>query len=750
MALGGANATIRIVLTGARSAIAGIEATGAAVTGLAEKVRVLEAAETGATKRGFLMNQVLFTMRRYAYMGTLALTGAAVAFTKWGIDFNSTMQQATTALLPVMHGSQAVRDELFKLFNMAKYNPFRFQDMTTAFRSMFLAMQPLGITAQQVNQTLRAMTDALSATGRTSPAQLNRVAVALQHMAYQGRLTGFTVNQLARDGIPIFGALRKELGLTGDQLHNISALGIPTSVVLQAINRFIETQPGYMNAAARQAKTLNGQLATLKDNISQTMGYLTAGVFRGVSSGLLPSLNKTFDAIAARAKQQGYKLRFSDILDVFSKRYPQASGIFDLFKTLVMVLKPLGYLLKQTAIGLGTVLFVAGKISIALRPLIVAFTWLIKHVPGLQYIMIGLAASFVACYFAAKIAEAGGLRKWLLTLKLLGGSLKAAEVMMAQFAFMTRVTGWIAQASGARIKELWLIMMGKNVGGYGTVISRGGKWVPLSTFEKGIMRIGIAIRGTLIPAIQDAGVAMWAFLLDNPIGWIVLAVAAVVGGLVILYFKWQRFHDFVNKTAQYIWNHWYNLRLFVHEIVNLAHKLRDFWNDHYKAFEKLWHLAQPVLNWILKHWQWIGVAIGDPIATFTLWYKFMTMLIGAVSTLVGWVKRLIHWIGKIHIPSWLSRMTKTIAEGAWNTLNFATGGLPRGLIDYRTMGGPAFATPSGGAIPVTSPNQFARSMAVAQGQARPMQVSSTVHVHVDGKKVAEATAKHRQNKAARR
>jgi hypothetical protein len=53
--------------------------------------------------RGFLMNQALFTIRRFSYMGTLALTGAGAAAIKWGFDYNNAIQTAQVALQKFFH-----------------------------------------------------------------------------------------------------------------------------------------------------------------------------------------------------------------------------------------------------------------------------------------------------------------------------------------------------------------------------------------------------------------------------------------------------------------------------------------------------------------------------------------------------------------------------------------------------------------------------------------------------------------------
>jgi len=151
-------------------------------------------------KRSYLMNQALFTVRRMLYGTTLAFVAAGAMAFKWGFQFNSAMQQARVALAPVFGSTKALNKELDYLFNFTKYTPFQFKDVTSAFRMLYAAFHPLGISVATTNLTIKSLTDSLSYAGKTAPGQLNRAALALQHMAYQGHLTGYAVNQLSRDG----------------------------------------------------------------------------------------------------------------------------------------------------------------------------------------------------------------------------------------------------------------------------------------------------------------------------------------------------------------------------------------------------------------------------------------------------------------------------------------------------------------------------------------------------------------------
>lgn len=282
-------------LVGQRETIAGLEATSAATGRMRSATMSYGAAAESARKRTWGMNQALFTMRRYAYFGTLALTGLFVAGVASGIRFNATMQESRIALVKFMGSTAAVNVELGKLFRIAAFSPFRFSDMTTAFRTMFPAMRGIGMSAADVTQTIQAMVDAMSVAGKSGTGSLNRVATALQHIAYSGRLTGQMVTQLGRDGLPVYQALQKELGLTAEQIHHIGALGIPAMTGIKAITQFIETTPGWEGAARRQSRTFRGAIQTFEDYFSMISGRATHHLFLGLTS----DLNRINDAMSS-------------------------------------------------------------------------------------------------------------------------------------------------------------------------------------------------------------------------------------------------------------------------------------------------------------------------------------------------------------------------------------------------------------------------------------------------------------------
>lgn len=289
---------LRLITTGEGETVGALDATAAASARLRRETDAVGVSMARTAKRGFLMNQVIFTMRRLMYMGTLAIVGGTLALLDWGFKFNSTMQQGRVILHQFLGSTVLANRELDHLFNLAAYSPFQFQDLVKGAAVMYA----FGFTTAQTNRTMQDLVDALTATGRATPGALNRVSQALGHMMSMGTATGQVLQQLARDGIPgVYKAVEKYFHLSPQQAHHIGALGLSSSDVLTAILQNIEHSKLHGIAKKMQRSTLKGVFTTFKDFASQIMGNIETRPFNW--------LQRTFDTInpALARMQKGFK-----------------------------------------------------------------------------------------------------------------------------------------------------------------------------------------------------------------------------------------------------------------------------------------------------------------------------------------------------------------------------------------------------------------------------------------------------------
>lgn len=546
---------------------------------------------TVASKRTWLMNQALFTLRRYTFYATLAITSMAVGLVKLGYDYQSSMQQARVALAPVFKNTQALNNELNQLFQLGKLSPFVLSDMTTAFRVMYPALHLAGMGVGQMNSLLMAMVNALSFAGKTSPGALNRVSYAIQHMLNQGRVTGRIVQQLSMLGIPVHNILAG-MGVDLKRVQNIASLNISPQSFLAAFIKFTQTNAGFRGAALRQSlQTFHGTLQVIRDSLSQIMGEAGAGIFGNVSKngknrsgiqgyiygliapgGLLDTLGK----VARKTKSP------TAVLFSFSK---QTTGGTQFAKMILLVVRDLklfltlvGTLISQ--LGHSKLVWVAiwGALE-SVRITLTILNVLFQHLHNFLYVLVPLWVLYKLAIIQANLAikanifwtgvAEGETRKLSFTqfvargvikglvygYLLLNNSIQRGIIFSIRFRVAMMLTMLQVRLAmfraGLAVAALQLKLAF-------LALKSGEVKNAVYLFRVALVSLARTIYTTFIPASIRAAIAatgLWDALL-GPVGWIIAGITLLVGTIVLLYLKWKPFHDLVNKTFSYIRNSW--------------------------------------------------------------------------------------------------------------------------------------------------------------------------------------------------
>ncbi len=145
-------------------------------------------------------------------------------------------------------------------------SPFGMQDVGSMFR---LAMT-YNFTADEARRLTDALVDFGAGTGLTGDA-MERIAYALGQINTEGKLTGYTVRQLARAGLPVKNILARSLGITTQALENMLDAGedIESSGVIEKLITWIEQS--FPGAAERAAISWGGLKESIKDLRELTM-----------------------------------------------------------------------------------------------------------------------------------------------------------------------------------------------------------------------------------------------------------------------------------------------------------------------------------------------------------------------------------------------------------------------------------------------------------------------------------------------
>lgn len=460
---------VLLTLGGAPRFIAGVRASAAAVSTLGRATAASGLAMRTATSRTWAMNQALFTLRRYAFYGTLAIGAVAAGLVKLGVSYLAAKDSAMAALGPesgVFKSTAAFNQEFNKLFQLAKYSPFVIKDVVTAFRVMYPAMNALGIPLGTVNDTMTALTNIMSESGKVTPANFNRISYAIQHMLNQGRLTGRLVQQLSQNGVNM-GKILSNMGVATDQLGNISRLNISPINVLNAIIAFSKTGP-FKDAAFRiSMKSFPGMLAVAKDSLSQFMGVMLGPTYEKFKARMTNILRPT-----STLNKIGSSKNAHEAVIALSRAITGRQGLGQGVLLLVSIMSNLALIFIRAVIPA----FIIALHTLALFlpilwPLNKALRFLAHHAWLVKYALVPLATWFVIVRGATLGLAAAQFILNLMTFGVLRGFTlwKAAVVIMyAWEGFLTIATWLLTAAFGAltaaeiataiALAPLWVIL----------------------------------------------------------------------------------------------------------------------------------------------------------------------------------------------------------------------------------------------------------------------------------------------------
>lgn len=526
MATGG-NARIRLQLQGARQVVAGLGQTTQAVGHLARQTSAYNAGVSQAHHRTFLMNQALFTMRRFAYAATLGFGALAAASTRMGLNFNISMEQNTIAMEHFLGSETAATNELEYLYELAARTPFEFQQVVNAERR-FLAF---GFSVDEARKALGIIGDVAAGLGGDPAENIERLVLVLGQVRATGRVLGQDMLQLQQLGINTNQIFREELGLTREQLkQGVGELQIPSEVAIPALLEGMNKQ--FEGMAAEQAKTLGGMLSTLHDYTAQLMGELTTPLFMRLRDSIVPGLiemNKELSIAADKGAS------WADMMGIIDSHIGAHGALARTWRILANVGGALANIF-QNAIVPGLA-FVAAILGVTLLPVLEEFTWFLlqasEHSGVLKYAVIALTTVFIVSKFWTMT-----LFFWNMRLAIAWGISAAANRKYA--GTIASSVFWMVRA--VRATKAWALA---------TVVARSS----IGTFMRVYAHNGLFARAVRMVMTMVTAMRAWAvwnlivgrtFMMIPIIGWI----AAIITAIIYLEMK---FH-FIQRTIEGIWD----------------------------------------------------------------------------------------------------------------------------------------------------------------------------------------------------
>jgi len=513
------------------------------VQGISRATTTADKATAGATHRTWLWNQALFTMRRLTYGATLAIGSMAAAVVGMGFKFDMMMETARVSFTVLTGSAAKANKEIAFLFDLAAKTPFEFQGVQDAARQ-FLGW---GFSINEVNGYLKTMADVISAMGG-SPEIMSRVILAFGQIRSSGRLLGQDLRQLQQAIPGVTGILMRQLKIPREALGaGIGALNIPANVAIDAIMRGIATDPKFKGAAAALQQTMQGQLSTMHDYASRLFGMIVQSPFNAIK-GHMNTINNDLAKLTQTMNQQGFgaMIHQLDTMVGGGGRLVNAwTLVRETVKTVADIVKhDLWPAFRDVSQVTGALLYPA---LLLINNIMQS---LAQHSLLLRIIVTALVARYVLLNAVELIQIA---RKKAIVFWTTRGTL-----VQRIYAFWTlkNVTAeklrvlWTDR--GARsLKDFLFAMKRNNKGQYAGWVFTGKLATAFRTLYKRIV--------TIIPAMVTYTAEVWAnnaAWYANPIVALIALSVLLVAGLVLLYFKWKRFHNAVDSFFHLLQTNW--------------------------------------------------------------------------------------------------------------------------------------------------------------------------------------------------
>lgn len=427
---------------------------------------------------------------RSMMLGT-AVVGLAQTAGMMGINTAKANEQSAIGFKVMMGSAEKAKKFMDELMEFSAKTPFELPQLREAASKLLST----GVEAKRIIPIMTVLGDATSAKGYGADA-IQRAVYALQQMSTAGRATGQDMMQLTSAGIPIWEALAASIGVSIEQIKDMSQKGkISAEMVFKAIEdgagEGLQKVNGMME---EQAGTLQGLMSTFKDTVGQSLGKMmepAVGAIKEALPGLTSMMDNLLKSIAPTINGVvGSTLKA--LVDLLPAIEPLIIGFGGLFTGMMAAVAPFIPLIVQQMSSLAPVFqSLSGLVAVLAE--------------GLMPV-----AMIIFPALAAVVGLASGLFATLSTF-----------VIENKDAFIVL---------GTAIGVMWVTMQA--IAGFGKII----------TFFK-----------TFSIASKMATIQTWLFnsaLYANPIG---LLVAAIVGLIAVVVLMWMKF-DWFRRAIKGVWN----------------------------------------------------------------------------------------------------------------------------------------------------------------------------------------------------
>ena len=230
------------------------------------------------------------SVKRCAKVAVTAFATMAAGAVTMGVRFNAQMEQYQTSFEVMTGSAEKASAVVEELKDRAAATPFELPQLAETTQ----LLMNYGFTADDAMDRMEMLGDI----SQGSAEKMSRIAMAYGQMSSAGKVQLEDVKQMIEAG---FNPLQEIADSTGESMASlygrISKGTISVNEITDSMKRSTSEGGKYFQSMQKQSKTLNGQLSTLKDTVSNKLGQATKQLNETLVKQILPKLIKMIDDI---------------------------------------------------------------------------------------------------------------------------------------------------------------------------------------------------------------------------------------------------------------------------------------------------------------------------------------------------------------------------------------------------------------------------------------------------------------------
>ena len=236
-----------------------------------------------------------------------AMSVAGVA----SVKYNATIEQLQTSFATMTGSAEKAADVVERLRTMGAATPFEMADLA----SVTQMLMQYGFTADDALEKMRMLGDIAQGNSEA----MNSIAMGYAQMSSAGKVNLQDIKQMINGGFNPLQEISERTGESMASLYDRISKGTMSVNEITESMRYATSEGGkFFQSMEKQSQTLNGQLSTLKDNLSSFGGELFRPMTDLMRTTLLPEANALLAEFQAAYQKNG----IDGLMNAFNAQIP--------------------------------------------------------------------------------------------------------------------------------------------------------------------------------------------------------------------------------------------------------------------------------------------------------------------------------------------------------------------------------------------------------------------------------------------